>query len=594
MFSWLIGFPQRHKDSNKVSAKSFVTFVSLWETKPGIAQQGDRRKILTFKIKIFPLAQTRKKEQASLQRKRPAYTLLLMLGLTCFASTSFTQTPPATTTFENITQLIRQQYVDSVNIDSIVRQMVSDYLNNPETIAFLLKKLDPHTTFFPPKDFAEFRMNLANSIKGIGIVFGMVADTVIITKVMKGGPAYKSGVHTGDRIISVNDSLIAGKHMDFFGIADKLRGKQGTIARVKILRREAPVWNDITIVRDSVPLTSVDFAGMLDKETGYILISRFAERTASEVRSALTRLNNEGMKKLVLDLRNNLGGYMTEAVNTADEFLSGHALIVYTMGLRSPRNDHYADKPGLFEKGAMVVLVNQSTASAGEILTAALKENKRATIIGRRTYGKGLVQVVYTLADSVSGMKLTTARYYTPEGHCLQRSYSSGVDAYMSEYASILENGGELPDSLEKKIGTDWGVQPDIHLAGDTSISGKLLDQLNYNFYIQNFAYAYYADHVPEFAAFKTTDEFNRAYHITDAFFEKFGEYIAGQEKDLPPGSPRLVYTNAELDHIRPVLETILKARLAQEKWNDEGFYFIMNPMDKEIRVAMDVLKKKR
>ncbi|MEO8404354.1 MAG: S41 family peptidase [Chitinophagaceae bacterium] len=502
------------------------------------------------------------------------------------------QSPTPKGNFDNVMRVVRQQYVDPVNIDSIIAQVTAEYLNRPATIEAILTKLDPHSSYFPPKEYMEFRQGLSSSIKGIGIEFFIYRDTVMISRTMDGGPAQQHGLRTSDRIIRIDDSIMTGKAANFDNVIPRLIGKRGTDVNVTFLRHGDITPRQITITRDSIPITSVDAVAMLDKQTGYILISRFAQSTGTEFATALTKLKSQGMKKLILDLRENFGGLMSQAIAIADQLLPDKRLIVYTEGNKSLRENRVATPGGLFETGPLIVLVNQNTASSAEILTAGLQANKRAIVIGQRTYGKGLVQQLITLDDSLSGLKLTTARYYTADGHCIQRSYKEGTVEYLDEYAAILENGGDIPDSLAKKVTVDWGIQPDIYLSLDSSSSGKLYKLISQRDYYSEAAFRWYADNPEMFVHIKDLSAFRNTYKVPDEMLSFFRDYVSERENQLPYNVHKLKYTEASLKQLTPRIATTLKAYLAREIWNNPEMYILLTAADEQVQYALKLLKK--
>ncbi|MBC8047678.1 MAG: S41 family peptidase [Fimbriimonadaceae bacterium] len=517
---------------------------------------------------------------------------ILLSCIFLFTQLVHAQTINSSERMKEIVKYINEEYAYDINIDSILDKMVSDYLNDTATIHALFKHLDPHSNYMDEKEYKELKVGLSGNFQGVGLVFTIFNDTILITKVFDGGPAEKAGLKTGDKLIKINNKDFIGKGLSYDDVMYTLRGAKGTEVELSVKRNNKDDLIHLHATRDNISIKNVEAFYMLDKQTGYLKFSSFSDNTIKEVHDALQQLNAAGMKKLILDLRDNYGGYFSAAIGVADEFLPENTLLVYTEGRPGTRKDTYTEKHGLFEKGPMIVLVSEATASSAEILTGALQDNKRAVIMGKRSYGKGLVQNLFPLADSVSAIKLTTARYFTPSGRCIQRSYDEGVDTYNEEYIAILNNNGVLPDSLKKNKNIDWGIIPDRYVAEDTTPVNKLFNQLYYRYHLSQVAYSYYADHIQLFEAYKTADEFNKNYKPDDILFEKFKKYVAEQEKSPDNYYPELIYTDAELNNARTKIETAFKAYFAQARWGDAAYYTIINSMDAEIIAAKDLLKE--
>ncbi|MFI5172870.1 MAG: S41 family peptidase, partial [Chitinophagales bacterium] len=472
-----------------------------------------------------------------------------------------------------------------INVDSIVDDFVSAYLNDPETIDELFKKLDPHSSYIHKEDLSSFNEELDGNFDGVGIEFNILDDTILVVAALSGGPSEKLGIKAGDKIIMIDDSLVAGNGVTNEKVISKLRGKKGTKVNVKIRRNGEKNLLDFNIIRDVIPVTSIDANYMVDEETGYIKVNKFANETPLEFADALQGLVNQGMKNLILDLRGNPGGYLRGAVELADEFLSGTPLIVYTEGRAVGKDEYRAGKNGLFENGNLVVLVNEFSASASEILAGALQDNKRATIIGRRSFGKGLVQQVYDLSDS-SAIRLTIARYYTPNGKSIQRPYDEGVDAYYDQYISIIQNGGELPDSLKNNKNMDWGIHPDIHVPIDSSPVNKTLNYLFNRSIIQEFSYSVYSENPQSFSKFNDLKNFTENYVISDELFNRFTKYAISHDPDKS-------VSEAEINAARPKIEIAIKAFIARQKWGNNGYYAFINLIDDTYLKAIEHISRK-
>lgn len=326
----------------------------------------------------------------------------------------------------DLLHLVNDQYVDSVELSALVEKAMPKILN----------ELDPHSTYISAKDVESSLQELKGSFQGIGVQFSIQADTVCILKIIESGPAQKVGLHAGDRIVYVDDSLFVGKVVSNDETMKRLKGKAGTEVKLRIKRKGEPNLLDFTIQRGSVPIRTVDASYMVNDTTGYVRITSFGDHTYPEFLAALAKLHMDDCTSLIIDLRNNLGGYMHPAVLVANEFLPAHRLIVYMEGRHSPREDYKSDGRGMYKDIDLIVLVDEASASASEILAGALQDNDRATLIGRRTFGKGLVQAPIEFRDG-SMLRLTKARYYTPSGRCVQKPYEMGNDT--AYHADLIE-----------------------------------------------------------------------------------------------------------------------------------------------------------
>ncbi|HXD77155.1 MAG TPA: S41 family peptidase, partial [Puia sp.] len=337
--------------------------------------------------------------------------------------TGFFKTRKASTVQE-VLDLVKNNYVDTVNTDTL----------GDNAIQGMLAHLDPHSTYFPAVDIPEMTEKMEGAFEGIGITFEIFSDTVNVIKVLADGPSDKAGLKVGDKFIRIGDSVVAGNGITNEKITNLLRGPGASQVAITLLRvghPDSPMR--VTVNRGMIPLPSLDAAYMVNKETGYIRINRFSATTHAEFARAVMKLQSQGLRNLILDLRENGGGYLQEAVEIADDFLDGDKLIVYTVGAHSPRVDYRCKRDGLFEKGKLAVLTDEHTASASEVLAGALQDWERATIVGRRTFGKGLVQQEYQLSDG-SSLHLTVSRYYTPTGRSIQKPYdNAGHEEYYEE-----------------------------------------------------------------------------------------------------------------------------------------------------------------
>ena len=485
-----------------------------------------------------------------------------------------------------ITAHIKTKYVEPINIDSIINIMVNQYLSEPETLQKIFAQLDPHSNYMNAEEYADLKTGLTGNFFGVGAVLSFIRDTAYIVRVFDGGPAQRSGLLPGDRIIAINDTSITGEKANYDYVVKRLKGAKGTTVNIQLLRDNDQIQK-FTCTRDQIDLKSVEAYFMQDKTTGYIKLTYFGETTTAEMQKALASLNKMGMQKLILDLRDNYGGLMRGALGVADEFISENKLLVYTEGYYFKREDYNASISGLFEQGEMVVLINEYTASSGEILTGALQDNKRATIIGKRSYGKGLVQNLYVLSDSVTALKLTTQRYYTPSGKCIQRPFEDGTEAYFNDQKIAMKIDGETPAIYKNN---EWGIHPDIYYAEDTLFSNRLFTELFYRSYFDQPANYYYAHHRDEFKAYKNVDDFINKYQVTSTLFNMYSDFLIQQENNLDE-SEKLKYNQSDINAIKSKIENALKANIARGIWGDDAFFKILNVEDQEITIAKKHLK---
>ena len=417
---------------------------------------------------------------------------------------------------QEVLELIRNKYVDDVKLRDL----------SDTAIEAILEKLDPHSVFIPAEDLQSVNEDIAGNFFGIGVEFNVIDDTIQVINVVPKGPSEKAGIFSGDKFIKVNDSIVAGKKISSEMIRKLLRGDNNTKVTVVILRD----WKEKTLVinRGIIPVSSVDASYMIDSSTGYIRLNKFSQVTYHEFMKALELLKKQRLQKLILDLRGNGGGVLDEATAIADEFLDGDKLITYTEGKHFPKKEYRSKKEGLFEKGKLIVLCDEGTASASEILIGALQDWDRATIIGRRSFGKGLVQEQYDLSDG-SALRLTIARYFTPIGRSIQRPYSNGGKAYYNEIENRFHEGELVTmDSLKndslhvfktnkgKVLYGGGGITPDIFVALDTSKTSAVSSKLFLKGTIGTFAYIFFQQNREMFRQYKLPKEFADNYTFSD------------------------------------------------------------------------------
>lgn len=488
------------------------------------------------------------------------------------------------TRMDQVMDLIQLKYVDKVSTDTLT----------DEAITQMLTKLDPHSIFIPASTLGEVNEDLQGNFQGIGVEFNIFSDTVHVITVMENGPSEKAGLQVGDRIIKVGDSVVAGNGISTSRIKKLLRGPGASQVIITIIRDNKTL--PVTIERGRIPIPSVDAAYMVNKQDGYIHINKFSETTYREFMQALEGLQKKGMEKLMLDLRDNGGGILQEAVEMADEFLDGTKLIVYTQGNNSPRVEYRCKRDGLFEKGNLVVLVNEGTASASEVLVGALQDWDRAEIIGRRTYGKGLVQEQYELTDG-SALRLTVARYYTPSGRSIQKPYNKGEDAYESDITNryhhgemtnadsnhVQQKGEAFKTKGGRTVYAGGGIMPDIFVSVDTSLISRTFARIYGNNTMSNFAYHYFMAHKPEIKNFPTATDLYQQYKNSTQLWNAFSEFTQKEDSINITSMPARDRTFAQQRLI---------ALMARQQWRSNGFFEVLNATDSTVMKGLDELKK--
>ncbi len=478
-------------------------------------------------------------------------------------------------------EIIRMRYVDSVKPGVLEGKALQQ----------IMSELDPHSVYFPPVDLKEANEDLAGNFEGIGVEFNIFNDTVNIVYVIPGGPSEKAGLQIGDKVIKVNDSLLVHKDLSADDVRKFIRGEKNSSASLQILRGNKMLT--VSVNRGSIPVSAIDADYMIDKTTGYIRLNKFTENSYEEFMASLEKLKSLGLQQLIFDLRGNGGGFMNEAVDMADEFLDGDKLIVYTQGLNSKKREYRCKRPGLFEKGKLVLLVDELSASASEVLAGALQDWCRATVIGRRTFGKGLVQEQYALSDG-SALRLTIARYYTPLGRSIQRSYEKGKKVYMDEMWERY-NSGEMisADSLKNHNGGKTfttnchdtlfggdGVTPNVFVPMDTSYPHQKMMRIMNQGDFSSFVYKYYLNNRQQIDQYKSSDDFEKQFNAGTIW----NSLIAA-------GNDSFKLKSVSIKE-KELLQLRLKALLARYRWRNTGFYQVLNNDDPTVKKALWVLVK--
>lgn len=503
------------------------------------------------------------------------------------SGSAFSQSRQASTNdkINSLLEYIEYQYVDTINKKDLVEK----------TVTSMLQSLDPHSAYIPASDFESVNEPLEGNFDGIGVEFNIIKDTIRVISPIEGGPSEKIGIRAGDRLIKVEGKNVAGVKITNKEVFEKLRGKSGTVVAVTILRSGIQKPLQFKITRDAIPLYSLDASYMVKLDIGYIKISKFSATTYQEYLKAFNALSKQGMKKLILDLRGNPGGYLNAAVDISDEFLANGLQIVYTQGKANPKKVYKATEHGSFENNPLVVLIDEGSASASEIVAGAVQDNDRGTVIGRRSFGKGLVQDQMQLPDG-SAIRLTIARYYTPTGRCIQKPYSDDKDQYYSEEYDRYTNGELLnEDSIKldktkqyktpegKIVYGGGGVMPDVFVPIDTARSNAFLNKIFYSGSINTFAFEYADKNRVKLKAYGSAKNYIDRFEISQAILEEFYTYCA--DKDLPLNLKMKTMTSE-------ALKPYLKAFIGRDVFDKDAYYPILNQKDKCILKATEVLSK--
>lgn len=502
-------------------------------------------------------------------------------------STAFLDINTGNRGHNKITQIlnyIQAEYVDTVNMDELTDEAIVD----------LLSGLDPHSSYIPAKDLQAMNEPLEGNFEGIGVEFNIIQDTIVVISPISGGPSEILGIQPGDRIVSIEGETVAGTGITNKDVVDKLRGQKGTKVSIEIFRKGEKELLPFTITRGKIPINSLDVAYMLSDKIGYIKISRFAATTYDEYMAAFMELKRQGMKKMVLDLRGNPGGYLKTASELADEFLPKNKLIVYTEGKSHPKKTYKATARGEFETEDLVILIDEGSASASEIIAGAVQDNDRGVIIGRRSFGKGLVQEQAELEDG-SALRLTIARYYTPTGRCIQKPYTDGVDEYYHEYYDRYETGElyekdsvKVIDSLRfvtpegKVVYGGGGIMPDFFIPADTSFISPYLNKLARNNLINQFAFDYADNHRDKLQSYGSFEKFDSKFKAAGEIFDDFVEYA---ENNGVQSDEESIRTSGDY------IKKILKAAISRHIWGDDGYYPVLQKDDKAILKALELME---
>jgi carboxyl-terminal processing protease len=494
-----------------------------------------------------------------------------------------------TGTEENPNKLVSLiDYIEDHYVDSVDKKKLID-----DAIGSILKNLDPHSYYMDPEDLAQAQEQLEGKFEGIGVEFMIYKDSLVVVKTVPGGPSEKAGLKAGDRIVEVEGKAISGKELDSEKAQKLLKGKGGSEVVVAVTRRGNEKSLPFTITRGSIPIESVSASFMVNDTTGYVKVERFAQTTYDEFYEATKTLENKGCKKLVLDLRGNGGGLLDQATQMIEEFLPKDKTIVYTEGRHSAKEVIKSSKRGEFINMEVVVLIDQGSASASEIVAGALQDWDRSTTVGRRSFGKGLVQHEVELPDR-SALRLTVARYYTPTGRCIQKPYGDSID-YAGDFHNRLVNGEltvadstHYPDSLKfvtpggRVVYGGGGITPDVFVPLDSTYLNAILGELTYTGIIRQYSFNYIDVKRKEFEKYKDGKDFVKKFQVSDAMVTE----LLGMAK-----AEGIAVTSANQKKLSAELKNRVKAQLARHLYDDNTMYQVLLESDKDFKKAMEVSK---
>jgi len=486
--------------------------------------------------------------------------------------------------FREVLSLVKNEYVDEAQTGGLVE----------DAIQHMLGKLDPHSSYISAQDQVAANEDLRGNFEGIGIEFNIFHDTLVVVAALSGGPSESVGLRSGDKIVKVNEKIIAGIGLTTPEVPKILKGPKGTEVKIDVVRRDIKEPITFTIIRDKIPQFSVDAYYMATPEIGYIKVNRFSQTTHEEVQQAISKLKKEGMTKLVLDLQGNPGGYLDEAVGIADEFLQKGERIVFTKGQETKYDeDLFASDAGDFERGDLIILVNESSASASEIVAGALQDNDRALIVGRRSYGKGLVQRPFRLNDG-SEVRLTISRYYTPSGRSIQKPYND-LDEYDKDISKRYKHGEffsadsiQFNDSLKfettngRAVYGGGGIMPDYFVPLDTTHTSKYFNQLFNANILREYAFTF-AEQNQASLKEKGYKAFLQNFEVTDAMLGRV--VVMGIKNKIDP-RPN------DLEKNKHLFQVYLKAEIARNVWDNQSFYPIINETNEVLQQAIKLFDR--
>ena len=512
--------------------------------------------------------------------------ITLALVVSFFTTLAFAQPGAGSQKLGTFLNIVEQTYVDTVNSN----MLVEDAINS------MLKDLDPHSVYISKKDLKKMNEPLEGKFEGVGIQFNLLRDTILVVSPISGGPSEKVGIRSGDKIVNIDGELVAGVEFKNKDVMDRLRGDKGTKVVVSIFRRDVEELLDFEIIRDKIPIYSVDAALMVTPTTGYIKVNRFAAQTIVEFKNGLDSLQKKGMQDLILDLRGNGGGYLNTAIQLADEFLSEKKLVVYTEGRTSKKQETFSTKSGNFEKGKLIVMIDEGSASASEIVSGAVQDWDRGLIVGRRSFGKGLVQKPYSLPDG-SAIRLTVSRYYTPSGRCIQKPYEDGnrKDYYKTDMLSRIESGEfysedsiktENLDKFETNNGRSvyggGGIIPDVFVPIDTAENSDYYSKLIRKGGFYQYSLTLMDTKRDEWKAeYKNVADYKANFEV-EPYLE--GLFAYGETKKIERVEKDIVTSKRQINNL-------LKAYIARNLFGSGAYLSVINDLDPAFNKALEVME---
>ena len=487
--------------------------------------------------------------------------------------------------FQEFFEIVQGYYVDSVQDPKLITSAIKE----------ILEELDPHSTYISKEDVKAMNQPLEGNFEGIGIQFNILNDTILVVSTIPGGPSEKVGLKAGDRIIKIKGEKVAGIGIENQGVRDRLMGEKGTEVSVSIKREGVHKLLKFNIVRDEIPIHSLDASYLIDNNTGYIKLNRFSATTIDEFQEAFIKLKQKGMEDLVLDLRGNSGGYLKTARRLADQFLEDSKMIVYTQGRKSPRRNYRAISEGTFENGKLSVLIDEGSASASEIVAGAIQDWDRGVLIGRRSFGKGLVQRPFRLPDS-SMIRLTIARYYTPLGRLIQKPYKNSRDAYKNEIQKRYEHGEmvhpdsiNFPDSLkyytkknDRVVYGGGGIMPDIFIPADTSEYSDYYRKIVGKGIMNNFTISYIDNNRKKInEKYDSFKKYKNTFEVSSSMLDNLKSKAKAEGVE---------FNEEQYKTSKTAIKQQIKALIARDVWNTSEYYEILNADDEAIKRAAKIM----